>query len=119
MIIWRGWGISVFLLFLFWFAVVLVLPRNFVMLQGLVKEDAAFQWALGVTCLLDAASVLLLDRYRQSHPRKIVDAQSGAEVLVPRVDELAFIRMEWCSYALFAGAAVLMVSALLGLVFAH
>ena len=114
--IWRGWGISVLLLWLMWMIVFAIVGHdNSLAPHGLLKAGMGLQWGVGIVCILTAASVFLLARYRKSHPRKIADPQTNATVLVSRVDDFFFIPFLWWSYILLGCAAILMVAAVLGI----
>lgn len=110
--VWRSWGISVFLFFLIWLGVTAALPHTII----LAPKGVELQWALGIACLLTAATAFLLAWYRRSHPRKVADPQTNATVLVPHVDDFFFIPMKWWTYILLGIAAVLMGAAALGIV---
>lgn len=75
MFFWRGWGISVLLLLLFWLIVAVVAAKSGVPKSaGNADADTVLQWLLAIALVLDGPSVFLLDRYRKSHPRKVKDA---------------------------------------------
>lgn len=114
MLIWRGWGISVFFLFLIWLGVAAGVLSGMPYFRAM-NTDMAIQWGLGFACILDAASTFLLARYRQSHPKKITDPETGTITLVARVDDFFYLRLEWWTYLLLGIAAVLIGTALAGI----
>ena len=113
MFFWRGWGISVLLLLLFWLIVTVVLAKSFVPASA-GSADASLQWVFVASLVLDGASVFLLDRYRRSHPRKVQDPATGQIVLVANADHLSYIPFGIWTYILYAIAAVLAVMTVLG-----
>lgn len=111
---WRGWGISVLYLFVFWFVaalafVVVAMPHQPDALQAAM--DA--QWLFAAMFALHAASVFALSRYRRSHPGHVIDPQIQAAVAVPHTDEFMFLRFDVWPYILLAIAAVIACATLL------
>ncbi|MDA8093522.1 MAG: hypothetical protein M0T84_06335 [Betaproteobacteria bacterium] len=115
MFFWRGWGISVLLLLLFWLIVAVVVAKSVVPESaGNADADTVLQWLLAIALVLDGASVFLLDRYRKSHPRKVKDAATGQVALVAHGDHFSFIPFGVWTYILFALAAVVAAVTALG-----
>jgi hypothetical protein len=99
---WRGWGISVALLFVIWIFVVIALvvfaePYE----PDPHKAKLAVQWLFAAMFGLYALSVLAVVQYRRRHP-------SAAGTLDdPHTDEFMFIRLDLWPYILLSVAAVL------------
>jgi hypothetical protein len=116
MLIWRGWGLSVLLLFFVWMIAAMVALKDANVAYFTAMPDIiALQWIFGIACILDAASIFLLARYRQSHPKAIADPNTGATMLVARVDDFFYLRLEWWTYLLLGLAAVLIGASLAGI----
>ncbi|HWP68850.1 MAG TPA: hypothetical protein VN437_06060 [Rectinemataceae bacterium] len=107
MLVWRGWGVWVFFLFLIWmfafFGVVIGLglhgpdPR---------KDTLMLQWGVAGALLFYAASIYALDRYRKSRPVCTRDPRIQLMVETPHVDHFYYIRMEYWVYVMVAAAVV-------------
>lgn len=109
-IFWRGWGIGVFFLFLFWMIAAILLA----VFSGHYEPDpdkAALevQWGLAGMMLAYALSVLALARYRKSHPQMMEDPATGKTIAVPHVDDLYGIRLDFWPYILVAIAAIVAI----------
>lgn len=116
MLVWRGWGISVLLVFFFWVVVMMVAGKDaagLVVPHGL-SSDMSVQWLFGITCGLDAVSVFFLARYRKSHPLIVTDPGTNDTERVARVDHFAYIPFAWWTYILLAGGALLMGASVFG-----
>ena len=110
LIFWRGWGIGVFLLLLFWILAAILLA----VLSGHYQPDpekAALevQWGLAGMMLAYALSVHALARYRKRHPQRVPDPATGKMVEVPHVDDLYGIRLDLWPYILDAIAAMVAI----------
>lgn len=103
---WRGWGISVFLLFVFWVFIAIAL----VVFGSAYEPDPRraildVHWLFAGMFTLHALSVFAVVRYRRRYPST---AASDAD---PQADEFMFIRLDrWPPIllvvaAVFAGAA--------------
>ncbi|KAB2912751.1 MAG: hypothetical protein F9K29_17915 [Hyphomicrobiaceae bacterium] len=103
---WRGWGISVALLFAFWIFVAIAL----VVFASPFEPDPRramldVQWLFAGMFALHALSVFAVVQYRRRHPPVAGTADD------PHADEFMFIRLDlWPSIllgvaALFAGAS--------------
>ena len=106
---WRGWGISVALLFVFWIFVAIALvvfaspyepdPR---------KAMLAVQWLFAVMFALYTLSIFALVQYRRRHP-----SVTGTEA-DSHADEFMFIRLDLWPYILLCVAAVFAGASWLG-----
>jgi NADH:ubiquinone oxidoreductase subunit 6 (subunit J) len=107
MLIWRGWGLSVILFLVLWLfaAIGLTIGTNAHQPDPklLSKE---MDWGAAIVFALTAGSVFATARYRKSHPRKIVDAQTQKVALAPHVDDFYYIPLQFWSYILLAGAII-------------
>jgi hypothetical protein len=92
--IWRGWGLLVFFIFLAWYCLALATGHD-------PDRDSG---SMSLVCAISAASVFWVSRYRKSHPRTIVDSKTGNAALVPHSDDLWFVPMKYWAYILLAGA---------------
>ncbi|MDE2014865.1 MAG: hypothetical protein KGJ75_18255, partial [Alphaproteobacteria bacterium] len=100
MLIWRGWGIAVFFLWLLWLAGAGIIVASGIPYFDGLSGDLSMQWVVGLACIFDAGTVLLLSRYRASHPKRVSDAASGQTFLVARVDDLFYVPMRWWTWIL-------------------
>ena len=103
---WRGWGIAVFVVWMVWIVAAIWI--------GLAYGGPQFQaaagsldWMIGISCVLTAASVFGIDRYRQSHPRTLVDPETGRVAQQAHADEFMFIRLHFWPHALLLLAVVM------------
>jgi hypothetical protein len=114
MITWRGWGVSVFYLLLFWIlaaivAVVAISPYQ----PDKLKASMEIQWGLAGLFVVHALSVYLVCLYRKSHPRQIADPATGQTAAVPHQDEFMYMRMDvWPYISLIIAAGVAIATAL-------
>lgn len=92
---WRGWGIWVFFLFLFWLTAVIIVALSFDSgpETDMIKLNSEMDLGVALILVLTALSVFGLDRYRKNHPRNIVDPASQNIVLAPHVDEFLYLKM--------------------------
>lgn len=112
---WRGWGLAVFWMFLFWFMAAIVLavvasPYE----PDAYKAGLEIQGWMAGFFVLYAASVFALARYRRTHPRAYVDPATRQTVLVPHIDDFMFIRFDLWPYILLAVAAAVAAATMLG-----
>jgi hypothetical protein len=97
---WRGWGLGVFLLFMFWmFALMGYVLTASPYQPDPMKAGLDAQWLFAAMFLLYAASVLVLARWRR---------RSGAS------DEFMFIRLDLWPRILLAVAAIFAGASALG-----
>jgi hypothetical protein len=109
MLIWRGWGIWGFFLFLFWLVVVLALAGLWLPYQpDDHKSTLELQWGLAAAFVLNAASVFFLDRYRKSHPRRSRNPVTQKMIETPHTDELYYVPLQYWPY-LFLGFALIVL----------
>jgi hypothetical protein len=108
MIFWRGWGVAVALLFVFWVFVLIAL----VLITSPYEPDPrratlGVQWLFAGMFTLHALSVFAVVRYRRGRPT----AEAGS---VPHDDDFMFIRLAWWPLILLGVAAVFAGASWLG-----
>lgn len=106
---WRGWGISVFLLFVFWiFAVIALVVFAAPYVPDRSKAMLTVQWLFAGMFALLALSVFAVVLCRRWRPPA---AEGEAD---PHADEFMFIRLDLWPYILLCPAAVFAGTSWLG-----
>lgn len=105
MIIWRGWGILVFLITI----AVMVIFQGIV---GAVFGDPQFyksnDWPKGAALLLSGVAVYFAGRYFNGKAGRVMtDKATGREVALRRIHSMFFIPMEYWGFILAAIGLVL------------
>jgi hypothetical protein len=108
MLIWRGWGASIFFIFFIWLFVVGLASAGYLQTLG-GDKNAEKQWAdlwLGGTLTLTAATTFVIWRFRKTNPKKVIGPDTKDVVLVPHLDDLWYVPLQYWVVILLVGAAI-------------
>jgi hypothetical protein len=108
MLIWRGWGASIFFIFFFWLLVVGLASGGYLQALG-GDKNAKKQWTdlwLGGALTLTAVTTFVISRFRKTNPKKVIDPTTKEVVYVPHVDDLWYVPLQHWVVILLAGAAI-------------
>ncbi len=103
LVIWRGYGFMVPVVFIFFVIVLKLLEEN---LFGPAFKPY-FHYGMAAVAVCSAATVWFVGRhYNGAAPRELVDPKTGQTVLLRQKHSLFFIPMEYWAIALVALAVV-------------
>jgi hypothetical protein len=105
MLVWRGWGAIILLQFVLWVIFVPIAGLSaFPPVPGGTPADAYHRWItdkqfddlwIAIAGLGSALTCLAMALYRKSHPISVKDPDTGEVVIIPRIDDLWYVELQY------------------------